>query len=466
MISLPEPLVPVLKAVAKVGRPRLVGGCVRDALLGLTPGDWDVEVGAASFDQLQAVLARFGATDVVGRSFGTIKLRREGVVFDFSLPRRESKTGSGHRGFKVTPDPALTDAEAAARRDFTLNAMAWDPISRQLIDPHHGHADLKRRILRHTSDAFVEDPLRVLRGMQFAARFDLTIAPETAALCRSISHTYPELARERVWGEWDKWATQALKPSRGLQLLVDCDWLKHFAEIAALHGTPQDPAWHPEGDAFVHTGHCLDALIGDPEWHDAAPERRRLLTYAVLAHDFGKALTTHRAEKQGTLRWVSPGHANAGVDLALSFLARIGAPHRLLESVPPLVKYHMVHIDAGEGPFTAPFLRRLARKLTPASVADLVVVMRADSRGRPPLDPAPALETIDRLNRQARELAVADRAPSPILLGRHLIAHGLNPGPAFTPLLQEAFEAQLAGAFNDEEGSLIWLEARLKSTQN
>lgn len=462
MITVPPALHPVLDAVARVGRPRLVGGCVRDTLLGLAPKDWDVEVGGTDFDSLQHALAPFGATDVVGRSFGTVKLRRGGEVFDFSLPRRESKTGAGHRGFKVTPEPDLSDAEAAARRDFTLNAIAWDPFARQLIDPHHGHRDLRDGILRHTSAAFVEDPLRVLRGMQFAARFDLTLAPETAALCRSIAGSYRELARERVWGEWDKWVTQAKVPSRGLRLLRDCDWLKHFPEIASLPATPQDPHWHPEGDVFVHTCHGLDALVQDPVWRQADAETRRVLGFAVLAHDFGKATTTVEAHKHGALRWTSPGHAHAGLALTEAFLTRIGAPLRLAESILPLVKYHMVHIDAGEAPFSPAFIRRLARKLAPASLSDLTTVMRADARGRPPLDPAPALRTIDALAHQARELAIADQAPSPILQGRHLIQRGLSPGPAFTPLLHEAFEAQLSGAFNDEEGSLKWLDAHLQ----
>ncbi len=466
MFSPPATLAPVLTAVAAIGRPRFVGGCVRDALLGRAPDDWDVEVGGTDFAQLQQVLTPFGATDVVGKSFGTIKLRRDGRVFDFSLPRRESKTGAGHRGFKVTPDPNLSDADAAARRDFTINAMAWDPIRQQLIDPHGGRADLEHRVLRHTSDAFVEDPLRVLRGMQFAARFGLTLAPETARLCRQITHTFPELARERIWGEWDKWALQSVRPSRGLQVLRDCDWLRHFPEIAALDGVPQDPAWHPEGDVFAHTCHCLDALVAAPGWSETATETRRILMFAVLAHDFGKPSTTHQADKNGTLRWVSPGHAHAGVELTTQFLRRIGAPHRLADIVGPLVKFHMVHIDAGEAPFRPSFLRRLARKIAPARITDLATVMRADARGRPPLDGADALTTIDALTSQAQELAIADNAPSPILQGRHLLARGLTPGPAFTPLLKLAFEAQLAGAFDDEDGSLKWLDAHLKRNAN
>src|SRR3954465_1516394 len=161
-LKLPSDLRAMLEAVRRVGRPRLVGGGVRDWLLGLEPKDFDVEVAGVDFETLQRTLAPFGATDVIGRSFGVIKVRSatSGAEYDFSLPRRESKTGAGHRGFAVAPDPALSDADAAARRDFTINAIAYDPHEQRILDFHGGTDDLKKKILRHTSPAFVEDPLR------------------------------------------------------------------------------------------------------------------------------------------------------------------------------------------------------------------------------------------------------------------------------------------------------------------
>src|SRR5690606_19773099 len=213
----------------------------------------------------------FGPTDVVGRSFGVIKIRSgaTGNEYDFSLPRRESKTGAGHRGFAVRPDPMLTDAEAAARRDFTVNAIALDPFNGTVIDPHGGRRDLDSRVLRHTGPAFRDDPLRVLRAFQLAARFNFTLAPETAALCRSMADSFHELPGERIWGEWDKWAVKSTKPSAGLTVLEETGWLVHFPEVAALRGCPQEPEWHPEGDAFTHTQHCLDALVADAFWQGA-----------------------------------------------------------------------------------------------------------------------------------------------------------------------------------------------------
>jgi tRNA nucleotidyltransferase (CCA-adding enzyme) len=461
-LPLPSDLRAMLEAAREVGRPRLVGGGVRDWLLGLEPKDFDVEVAGADFGRLQRALAPFGATDVVGRSFGVVKVRSasSGTEYDFSLPRRESKTGAGHRGFAVEPDPNLSDAEAAARRDFTVNAIAYDPFSKEIIDPHGGRADLKARVLRHTSPAFSEDPLRVLRAFQLAARFDFTLAPETAALCRAIADHFAELPVERVWAEWDKWATQSAKPSRGLAVLEQTDWLRHFPEVAALRGTPQEPEWHPEGDVFTHTAYCLDALVGLDEWRSADPRRRRMLSLAVLAHDFGKPATTARAERRGVMRWVSPGHEAAGGPVTETFLRRIGAPQELIAPVSVLVEHHLAHHHGGKDPFTEAQVRRLARKLAPASIDDLAAVMTADSFGRPPLRSPDVIGHIQELRALARKLELERAAPRPLVLGRHLLALGLRPGPAFKGILAAAFEAQLDGAFADTAGGIEWLRSR------
>ena len=460
-LSLPGDLRAMLEAVRRVGRPRLVGGGVRDWLLGIAPKDFDVEVGGADFESLHRTLAPFGATDIVGRSFGVIKVRSRisGEEYDFSLPRRESKTGAGHRGFAVEPDPLLSDAEAAARRDFTVNAIACDPFTGALIDPHDGQRDLANRTLRHTSAAFAEDPLRVLRGMQLAARFDFSLAPETAALCRSISDTFSELPVERVWGEWEKWAGKSLRPSRGLTVLEETGWLRHFPEIAALRGTPQEPEWHPEGDVFNHTRHCLDALVALDDWE--IQRHSPVLMFAVLAHDFGKPATTVRAEKEGVLRWRSPGHAAASGPLAVTFLRRIGAPLAFDPPVRLLVENHHAH-DRGNTPFTDSALRRLANRLKPATVDELAVVMRADNNGRPPGVFPETHARIDELLRRTQALALASSAPKPLLLGRHLVPRGLKPGPDFKRVLDAAFEAQLDGAFTNEADGLVWLDNFLR----
>jgi tRNA nucleotidyltransferase (CCA-adding enzyme) len=390
-----------------------------------------------------------------------MKLRLAGAEYDVALPRRETKTGGGHRGFVVEPDAALDERTACARRDFTINAILYDPLRERIVDPFGGADDLRGRVLRHTSAAFSEDPLRVLRGFQFAARFDLTLAPETAALCATIADSFAELPRERVWGEWDKFATRAEYPSHGLAALKASGWLRHFPELSALDGTPQDPEWHPEGDVFIHTGLCCDALLKLPAWSEASHELRRVLMFAVLGHDFGKPATTHRAFKHGAERWISPGHAETGGPLVARFLERLGSPLELRPPVQALVENHHAHLNfPPDGP-TATAVRRLARRLAPATIDQLLVVMEADHRGRPPVISENTERRMRQLRDAARQLALEAQAPSPILLGRDLLALGEKPGRHFRGILDAAFEAQLDGAFSTHEDGMRWLRETL-----
>ena len=238
----------------------VVGGAVRDALLGLEPKDFDVEVYGISYDRLADFLSRYGRVDLVGKSFGVVKLSAvDSMSVDFSIPRRESKTGPHHRGFLATFDESITPREAASRRDFTINAIAYDPIRGEVSRFFGGREDLKNRVLRATSAAFSEDPLRVLRGMQFACRFDLTLDPATAEVCRSIVAEYATLARERIAEEFMKWAGKRGRPGRIAEYLTATGWMVHFPEIGALAGVPQDPGWHPEGDVGTHTMLVVDA---------------------------------------------------------------------------------------------------------------------------------------------------------------------------------------------------------------
>ncbi len=453
VIELPAALRAVLADTPALSGALLVGGCVRDAVLGIAPEDYDVEVYDVDFDTLAAALAKLGATDVIGRAFGAVKLAMPGAgVVDFTIPRRDSKVSAGHRGFAVTPDATLTPREAAARRDFTLNALAWDPRRAVVIDHFGGLADLRARVLRHTSAAFDEDPLRVLRGMQFVARFELTVAPETLARCRAIAPGFAELARERVGAEWLKWATRAIAPSAGLRFLEACGWLAHFPELAALPGVEQDPQWHPEGDVWRHTQLCLDALVRTPAWLAADTDTRAAWSFAVLLHDTGKAPCTRRELRGERERVVSPGHERASGPLAASFLAALALGEPLTRRVVPLVEEHMAHLQCA----TDHAVRRLAHRLAPESIASLAVVIAADVAGRPPLS-AQAPATLAHLLELAGRLSLAESGPQPLLLGRHLIERGWRAGPAFGPVLAAAFEAQLDGEFADLEGALAWL---------
>lgn len=454
LIVLEGELAPVAKVVERVtaagGRALLVGGCVRDALLGERPKDIDVEVYGLAAKELRAALAEEFQVISVGQSFGVFKLK--GVDVDVSLPRRESKSGSGHKGFVVEGDPQMPIAEAAARRDFTVNAIYWDPLSGEIIDPHGGRRDLAAGVLRHTSTAFAEDPLRVLRAMQFAARFLLRPAEETVALCRNIE---PEgLPAERIFEEWAKLLLKGKKPSWGLRFLRDCGWVNYFPELAALIDCPQDPEWHPEGDVWEHTLHCLDAFaerrIGD-NWEDL------VVGFAVLCHDLGKAVTT---KKEADGRWHSYGHEGVGVPIARRFLERMTRHKDLIEAVLPLVECHMRPLDLWRNQASDAAVRRLARHV--GRIDRLVRVDDADRRGRPPLVVEESPQGKWLLARSA-VLALNDAAPKPILLGRHLIALGMSPGPEFRAILDAAFEAQLDGAFADEAGAVAWAKKKLRA---
>jgi tRNA nucleotidyltransferase (CCA-adding enzyme) len=453
ILSLPESLDRLLRSVPQLQSTYLVGGAVRDALFGLPGGkDFDLEVFGIDYDTLSAVLQPFGRVDLVGRSFGVVKLSIDGAVHDFSIPRRDSKTAPGHRGFEVRFDAAITPREASARRDFTINTLMLEPRTGELLDFHGGVRDLESRVLRHTSEAFVEDPLRVLRGMQFAGRFDLTAAPETLELCRRIRGSYAELAQERVREEWFKWAERSARPSAGLRFLEETGWIEHFPEITAIRGVPQDPEWHPEGDVLTHTSHALDALVGLDEWRGADSVTRIVLTLAVLAHDFGKAVCTRTLEREGRQRIVSPGHESESARIAESFLNRINAPRQFISRIVPLVANHMAAFQE----CTERAVRRLARRIQPETIEHLGTVITADASGRPPLPPGVPASVIQLVS-VARGLAVSDAAPRPILLGRHLLSLGFAPGPEVGHWTELALEAQLDGRFRDLAGAHSWL---------
>ena len=296
-------------------------------------------------------------------------------------------------------DSEADPAKAAARRDFTINAIALDPLTDEVIDPFDGRADLAAKILRHTSARFAEDPLRVLRAMQLVSRFDLDVAPETVALCRSIE---PEdLPQERIFAEWKKLIQKGVHPSRGLAFLRDCGWLRHFPELEALIGCEQDPEWHPEGDVWIHTLHCMDAFAAER----IGEEREDLIVgLAVLCHDLGKPATTARERGRVTSRH----HEPVGETLTREFLERLTRETSLIDAVAPLVGAHLAPVQlfgAGAGDAA---VRRLARRV--GRIDRLVRVATADQKGRPPLV-VHRFDAGEWLLERARALEVRDSSP-------------------------------------------------------
>ncbi len=439
------------------GRALLVGGCVRDAALGRCPVDLDIEVYGLQPECLIALLEQRFSLDLVGRAFGVIKLR--GLEVDVSLPRSESKAGLGHRGFSVLSDPFMTIQEAARRRDFTLNAIAYDPLEEELIDPFNGLRDLEAGLLRHTSDKFSEDPLRVLRAMQFVARFEFDVAAETVALCSEIE---PEgLPKERIFSEWRKLLESGRKPSRGLAFLRDCGWLQYFPELETLVGCAQDTKWHPEGDVWLHTLHALDAFA-DERTGDAREDL--IVGLAVLCHDLGKPLVSERSRgsvDEGRIRAI--GHERAGEAPCRSLLERMTEEKEIFEQVLPLVRSHLAPRQLHQAKAGDAAVRRLASKVE--RIDRLVRVARADQFGRPPL-PKDEFPPGEWLLERAQVLEVADKAPTPIVLGRHLMELGFEPGPTFGPVLAECYEAQLEGKFFSLEEGMILAERVILRRKN
>ncbi len=424
------------------GRAWLVGGCVRDALLERPVKDVDVEVYGMDPDRLRSVLETRFTLDLVGQSFAVFKLR--GLPVDIALPRRELKTGEGHKGFAVQCDPGMPIREAAARRDFTINAMLYDPLEQRIEDPFNGRADLAARCLRHTSDRFREDPLRVLRGMQMVARFGLTPAPETIVISRTM--TLEGLAPERIFGEWKKLLLLGEHIASGLEWLRSAGWLVHFPELETLVGCAQEPEWHPEGDVWVHT---LGALDGFARMRTGDDGEDLVVGLAVLCHDFGKPATTRFEE--GRLR--SRGHEAAGEAPTRAFLGRMTNQEDLIRDVTALVTTHLRPRELFDGKAGDSAIRRLARQVQ--RIDRLVRVAHADRCGVDPAMAGTPYPACDWLLERARALEVVDSKPRPIVLGRHLIEQGMKPGPEMGRVLSALYEQQLDGKFSTVEEGLI-----------
>ncbi len=428
------------------GHAFLVGGWVRDTLLNVRKAevDADVEVFGVPPGKLLKILTSSFSCDLYGKSFQVIKLKDHPV--DVSLPRRERKTGGRHKDFETVGDPDMSIHEAAARRDFTVNAIYARLPDGKIEDPFQGVEDLENKILRHTTERFCEDPLRVLRAMQFSARFGFRVHPETVALSRSL--TQDGLSSERVFDEWKKLLLKGTNYTLGLGFLKDCGWLQFYPELEALDGCEQDPEWHPEGDVWVHTLHCLDSFArnrsGD-EWEDL------VVGLAVLCHDMGKPSTT--IHKDGRVR--SPGHAREGVEIAGDFIQRLTNQKQLLKEVLPLVKDHMAPLEFFNNQAGDSAIRRLADRVI--RIDRLIRVAVADKGGRPPFLQPKSMPEGDWLLERAQALEVEDSAPKPILHGRHLLEFGFKPGPDLGRILKAAYEAQIDGAFENIDGALAWV---------
>ena len=462
-MEIPDLVSKIARAVRdEGGRALLVGGCVRDELMGRQPKDWDLEVYEVEPARLREILDRFGTVNVVGEAFTVYKL---GPHLDISIPRRERKTGRGHRAFFIEGDSSMSIEEATSRRDFTVNAILQDPLTSEVIDPFAGEKDIDAKVLRAVSPkTFSEDSLRVLRAAQFAARFEFDIDPETVSFCRSIDVT--DLPAERIWGEIEKLLLRALGPSVGLKWLRDLRVVDQlFPELKTLIDVPQEPEWHPEGDVWIHTLLTVDRAR---ELIDDLPYAKQVtVMLAALCHDFGKPATT--AFVDGRIR--SREHEEAGVAPTEMFLDRLNIHtldgYDVRAQVIALVRDHLKpgefykkRDEVGDGAF-----RRLARK---CELDLLYRVAKADSLGRN-ADWVPREKWFDAAAQEwfierARELDVSSQAPAPILLGGHLLEMGMQPGPRVGEITKAVYEMQLDGRVKTLEDAKSTAEALIRRT--
>lgn len=450
------------------GSSYFVGGVVRDHFLGvgISPKDFDVEVFGVDIPVLRSTLQyQCGNSDMklneVGASFGVFKVSftdgDRDVEIDFSVPRRDNKIGVGHKDFEVVVDKNMSVHSAAHRRDFTVNAIYVDTVWGTVVDPVGGMFDLNRGVLRTVNNStFGEDPLRILRAFQFLSRFPsfsayYTLRCVVYEMIRGGVHK--ELPKERIWEEWKKWAFGPYS-GNGLKFLFDSCALPMYPEIEALCMVDQDETHHPEGNVFRHTVHVLNSLC---DVVSGKGDSVLVVKFAALCHDFGKVTTT---ELHADGRTTAYGHQDAGVEPTISFMNSIGAPDWLIKRVVPLVKEHMVCAELGSTEVTPRIVRRLANRLSPATIEELAVLTRADFSGRPPkpVGQFPAMETILKV---ASELNVADDSVKPIIMGRHLIDFGMEPDIIFKKILSACFEAQLDGVFHNFEEGRIFLRGYL-----
>jgi tRNA nucleotidyltransferase (CCA-adding enzyme) len=404
------------------GRAFLVGGWVRDALLGKACRDYDIEVYDMAQDALVPILSKYGRTNLVGKAFGVIHLAMKGLSLDFSFPRTESKVGYGHRGFVVHTDEKLSFKEAALRRDFTINAMGMELPELALCDPYGGIDDLKAHVLRHVGPAFAEDSLRILRGVQFASRFECTLAPETVELCRTLS--LDDLSVERLFEEFKKWLLKPGKPSLGLRAFLDIKLDGYFPEIRPFEGS-----WETLGG-------ILDSMAGLRDTSGLTESQAMEFAFAALLCG-------------------SP-------ETSLKFLERITNEVHLLKVVPPLLQALRGLDTAIAG--DAPALRRLAVKLGGLKLLCLLVqcMPRVFYTRDSARDNTCDTDFATALYAKAADLDLLESAPQPYLTGKMLMDLGFKPGKEMGEIIKESFELQLDGKIANAEDAVEWARSRLQ----
>ena len=440
--DIPKVLEDILNDLQELGaKPILVGGCVRDHFLNIPVKDYDVEIfGIDSYETIENSLKKFGSVKLVGKSFGILTLKVDSYDFDFALPRTEKKTGNTHQDFEVTTNANLSFEQAAIRRDFTINAIGYDFLKKEFLDPFNGINDLEKKLVKHIDDkTFIEDSLRVYRAVGFASRFNFKIEENTKELCKQIisSDALEYLPKERIFEELKKLFLKSIKPSVGFELIYELGILKYFPELKALIGCIQDKEYHPEGDVWIHTMMCLDELARIIKEKNIEDEYKKMyLFYGILCHDLGKPYCTQEINGKIT----SYKHESLGIEPTISFLSKLTNEKRFIDIVCTLVKNHLAPFQLYLAESSLKAIKRLSLKV---NIEDLCLVCLADCLGREIPNKDKCHNATSWLLEKAKELEIHNEPIKALVQGRDLIALGFKPSQKFKEILDFAFDLQL-----------------------
>jgi len=472
----------------KGGKALLIGGSVRDFVMGKMPKDFDLEIYGLPATVVEEAIQPIGKVVEVGRAFGILKIRlKSGFEIDVSLPRTDSKIGVGHRGFEVKTDPFMKVEDAARRRDFTMNSMAADPLTGELFDPFSGASDIKKGILKITDpERFTDDPARVLRALQFVGRFGLEVDKESLAVIRETATRLKEEPKERIGEEWKKLLLKSEKPSMGLSVGMTLGVFSEIhPEFTPLPETAQNPDWHPEGDVWVHTLMVVDEAAKIIQREELEEDKKLTVMLAALCHDLGKPAVTEIKDD----KIKSHGHEKAGEEPTRRFLTKIGTDFATRDKVIKLVTNHLIPTvtyiseKIRGAKVSDGAVRRLAERIYPATIQELVFLGEADHFGRGSFDPEikeQLLLPVDKfpagnwLLERARKLEVDESRPANLTKGQDWLLLGFEQGANIGKLIrlsndlrdEQSFSREMVfevvdGVSNSDE-AIARLEERLK----
>jgi tRNA nucleotidyltransferase (CCA-adding enzyme) len=450
-------VIQALEAIQYVGgKAFLVGGAVRDLLLNKSIKDIDIEVHKVALEDLQKILKKFGHVNLVGKSFGVLKWEHSQI--DWAIPRKDY---AGRKPI-VTLNPEMDIVEALKRRDLTINAMALDLSTGEVVDPFNGQADLKNYVARSPDvKFFTQDPLRFYRVMQFIGRFDLVPDKALNSVCSTMDIT--KISTERIFSEFDKLFLKSRMPSKGIRWINKINRLGEvLPDLDKTVGLLQERKWHPERDVFEHTMQTLDAAANFVYQNE---EEKLTVLSAALCHDLGKIVATFIKDK----KIKNTGHAAAGLPFVKNLMRRITNNKKRIISVCKLVEYHMEPGSFVKNNAADKTYRKFALKLYPAiNMRLLSMISRADVLGRNPFKEAPLnenedvrnpytgksitekLNDIDKFINRAKKLGVFEAPLPPILTGKDLV-NKFKSGPILGKALKKAYEIQICENIIDKK---------------